>query len=141
MTNQPKSLSQTNTDSLVSSQTLAWNIAMAADERKAEDIVLLDVGELCYLTDYFVIVTGFSKAQLRAISDSIEAKILEELHKQPLRTSGKAESNWIIHDYGEVIVHIFLPQEREFYNLEAFWGHARSFHYEPGLNHFPKESL
>ena len=129
MTNQPKSLSQLSnsnqTKPEISSETLARKIAEAADERKAEDIVLLNVAELSYLADYFVIVTGFSKAQLKAISDSIEKKIAEDVQVYPLRTSGKVEASWIIHDYGDVIVHIFLPQEREFYNLEAFWGHAR----------------
>ncbi|ELR96474.1 ribosome silencing factor [Gloeocapsa sp. PCC 73106] len=137
MTNQPQSLSQLNSYSEVSSQTLAWKIAAAADERKAEDIILLDVGELSYLTDYFVIVTGFSKAQVRAISDSIEAIIAKQLLRSPLRTSGKNEASWIIHDYGDVIAHMFLPQEREFYNLEAFWGHARRFEYQPELQQFP----
>jgi ribosome-associated protein len=136
MTNQPKSLSQLSSQSEVSSQTLAWKIAAAADERKAAAIVILDVGELSYLTDYFVIVTGFSKAQLRAISDSIEEIIYQQLQKYPLRTSGKTEASWVIHDYGDVITHIFLPQEREFYNLEAFWGHARRFDYQPDLNQF-----
>ncbi len=106
------------------SQPLALAIAEAADDRKAEDIVILGVTDVSYLTDYFVIVTGFSKAQLRAISESIEERVEQEWQIQPIRTEGKTEGSWILHDYGEVIVHIFLPQEREFYNLEAFWGHG-----------------
>ena len=137
MTNQPQFLSQLNTSVEVSSKTLAWKIATAADDRKAEDIISLDVGALSYLTDYFVIVTGFSSAQIRAISEAIEDKIETELNRQPIRTSGKVESSWVIHDYGDVIVHIFLPQEREFYNLEAFWGHAQRFIYQPDLKEFP----
>jgi len=131
MTNQPKSISQINTSREISSKELAWKIAVAADDRKADNIVLLEVGELSYLTDYFVIVTGFSKAQLKAISDSIEEKVVQEFARQPLRTSGKVDASWIIHDYGDVIVHIFLPQEREYYNLEAFWGHAQRLNYQP----------
>ncbi|MGK7876287.1 MAG: ribosome silencing factor [Xenococcaceae cyanobacterium] len=107
-----------------SSQHLAWTIAQAADDRKAEDIVLLRVAEVSYLTDYFVIATGFSKTQVQAISDSIKEKVEKECQKHPMRIEGKAEGTWILQDYGDVIVHIFLPQEREFYNLEAFWGHA-----------------
>ena len=103
---------------------LAWTIATAADEKKADDIVLLQVGEVSYLTDYFVIVTGFSKAQVRAIADTVEAKVELEWHQQPLRVEGKTDGNWILMDYGDVIVHILLPTEREYYNLEAFWGHA-----------------
>lgn len=106
------------------SQHLAWTIAEAADDRKAADIVLLRVTEVSYLTDYFVIVTGFSKTQARAISDAIEEKVEQMFNRQPQRIAGKTEASWIIQDYGQVIVHVFLPQEREFYNLEAFWGHA-----------------
>ena len=106
------------------SRPLALTIAEAADDRKAEDIVILGVTDVSYLTDYFVIVTGFSQAQLRAISESIEERVEQEWQIQPIRTEGKTEGSWILHDYGEVIAHIFLPQEREFYNLEAFWGHG-----------------
>ncbi|MGD2181615.1 ribosome silencing factor [Lusitaniella coriacea] len=107
-----------------SSLQLARAIAEAADDRKASDIVILGVTELCYLTDYFVIVSGFSKTQVRAIADSIEDKTQKELQRTPLRTEGKAEGTWILQDYGDVIVHTLLPTEREYYNLEAFWGHA-----------------
>lgn len=108
-----------------SSEQLAWMIAEAADERKAEDIILLKLDEISYLADFFVILTGFSKTQLRAIADAIEHKLETEWQKLPLRTEGKSEANWILQDYGDVIVHIFLPEERDFYNLEAFWGHAQ----------------
>ncbi|OKH19458.1 ribosome silencing factor [Hydrococcus rivularis NIES-593] len=113
--------SQTSDDS---SHRLAETIVQAADDRKASDIVVLKVTDISYLTDYFVIATGFSRTQVRAISDSIEEKVARECHKNPLRVEGKGEGSWILHDYGDVIVHIFMPQEREFYNLEAFWGHA-----------------
>ena len=106
------------------SQRFALSIAEAANDRKAADIVILGVADVSYLSDYFVIVTGFSQAQLRAISEAIQERVEQEWQRQPLRTEGKTEGRWILHDYGDVIVHIFLPQEREFYNLEAFWGHA-----------------
>jgi ribosome-associated protein len=77
------------------------------------------------LADYFVIVSGFSRAQVRAIADNIEKVVAENYQRLPLQTEGRGEANWILQDYGEVIVHIFLPEEREFYNLEAFWGHAQ----------------
>ena len=111
-------------DSLLTSEQLAWKIAEAADDKKAADIVLLKVQEISYLADYFVIATGFSVTQLRAISESIEKQLIDSYNKYPIRVEGKTQSNWIVMDYGEVIAHIFLPQEREYYNLEAFWGHA-----------------
>ena len=106
------------------SQNLAVTAAQAADDRKGGDIVLLKVAEVSYLADYFVMVTGFSKVQVRAISQSIQEKVETELQRQPLRMEGQAEGTWVLLDYGDVIVHILMPQEREFYNLEAFWGHA-----------------
>jgi ribosome-associated protein len=118
----------------ITSQTLAWTIAEAADDRKAENIVLLKVEEMSYLTDYFVIATGFSKAQVRAISDSIEEAVSTKLAKSPLRIEGKSDANWILYDYGDVIAHIFLPQEREFYDLEAFWGAAEKIKFSPRVN-------
>lgn len=107
-----------------SSLKLAWTIAHAADDRKAANIVLLRVAEVSYLADYFVIATGFSRTQVRAIADAIETATEEHLHRVPLRTEGRGENTWILQDYGEVIAHSLLPTEREFYNLEAFWGHA-----------------
>ncbi|HEY9875689.1 MAG TPA: ribosome silencing factor [Candidatus Obscuribacterales bacterium] len=106
------------------SQNLAVTAAQAADDRKGGDIVLLKVAEVSYLADYFVMVTGFSKVQVRAISQSIQEKVETELQRQPLRMEGQAEGSWVLLDYGDVIVHILMPNEREFYNLEAFWGHA-----------------
>ncbi|NEP10533.1 MAG: ribosome silencing factor [Symploca sp. SIO2C1] len=112
------------------SREIALTIAQAADERKGENIVILGVAEVSYLTDYFVIVTGFSKVQVRAISQAIEQKVESRWQRLPLRTEGQAEGSWILQDYGEVIVHILLPQEREFYNLEAFWGHAEHIEFQ-----------
>lgn len=103
---------------------LATLIADAADARKGEDIVLLKVGEVTVIADYFVMVTGFSKVQIRAIAGSIEDKVEEVLNRRPLRSEGLAEGGWVLQDYGDVIVHILMPQEREHYDLEAFWGHA-----------------
>ncbi len=110
---------------------LAWAIAQAADDRKAADIVILKVDEVSYLADYFVIITGFSSTQARAISEAIEDHVEQEFQKLPLHIAGKSEAAWILQDYGDVIVHIFQPQEREFYHLEAFWGHAQRIEFSP----------
>ncbi|MEW5861170.1 MAG: ribosome silencing factor [Cyanobacteriota bacterium] len=111
-------------DKQTATKELALTAARAADDRKAADIVLLQVGEVSYLADYFAIATGFSRVQVRAIAQSIEQQVETEWQRLPLRVEGKAEGSWILLDYGDVIIHILLPQEREFYNLEAFWGHA-----------------
>lgn len=123
---------ETSTDSsdFDTSWQLARTIAEAADDRKAGDIVLLQVAEVSYLTDYFAIATGFSKTQVRAICDAIETKVETDLQRRPLRTEGKSEGVWILLDYGDAIAHIMMPAEREFYNLEAFWGHAQRINFQ-----------
>lgn len=103
---------------------LALTIAEAGSDRKAGDILLLRVADVSYLADYFVMMTGYSRVQVRAIAEAIEEKVSTELSRRPLRVEGKTEATWALLDYGEIIVHIMLPKEREFYNLEAFWGHA-----------------
>ncbi|MEM8777285.1 MAG: ribosome silencing factor [Cyanobacteria bacterium P01_G01_bin.49] len=106
-------------------QEFAKTIAQAADDRKADNIVMLQVTDVSYLTDYFVIVTGYSRTQVRAIAEAIEDKVAQVYDRYPLHTEGKSQETWILQDFGDVIVHIFLPEEREFYNLEAFWSHAK----------------
>ncbi len=108
---------------------LALTAVQAADDRKGGDIVLLHVTEVSLLADYFVLVTGYSKVQVRAIANAIANKTQDELLRAPLHTEGMAESVWVLQDYGDVIIHILMPQEREFYNLEAFWGHAERVDY------------
>ena len=119
-----------NGDVSITSEQLAQKIAEAADDKKAADIILLKVSDVSYLADYFVIATGFSKTQIRAICDEIEEKIVEQFQRAPIRVEGKTEGNWILQDYGDVIVHIFLPEDREYYNLEAFWGHTERIQFQ-----------
>jgi ribosome-associated protein len=107
-----------------SSYELAMKAAEAASDRKAGDVVLLKLADVSYIADYFVVATGYSRVQVRAIADAVEDKVEQELHRPPLRIEGKGEGNWVLYDYGDVIVHVMMPKEREFYNLEAFWGHA-----------------
>lgn len=115
---------------------LAYAIAAAADERKAGNITILQVGDVSYLADYFVVVTGFSAVQVRAITRSIEATLETDHNRRPLRVEGQGEGSWIVMDYGEVIVHIFMPETRDFYDLEAFWGHADQIVYQSSGQQF-----
>ena len=106
------------------SHNLAMAIAQAADDRKGSDIMVLKVSDVSYVADYFVIATGFSNVQVRAIARSMQEKVELEWQQLPLRVEGFAEGAWVLLDFGDVIAHIFMPKEREFYSLEAFWGHA-----------------
>ena len=99
---------------------LIVTVAQAAEDRKAVDIVLLRVSEVSFLADYFAIVTGFSNVQVRAICQAIADQVEEEWQRLPLRTQGLSDASWVVMDYGDAIIHILKPQEREFYNLEAF---------------------
>lgn len=106
------------------SQTLAIAIAQAADDRKGGDIQVLKVDEVSFLADYFVIVTGFSRTQVRAIATAIQHQAEEKCQRLPLRKEGQSEATWIVLDYGDVIAHVLMPEQRDYYDLEAFWGHA-----------------
>ncbi len=103
---------------------IALTAAKAADERKGGDIVCLDVGAVSVIADYFVVVTGYSTTQVKAIVGAIEEALLEQLNLEPFRLEGLNEATWVLMDYGDAIVHVQLEAEREFYDLEAFWGHA-----------------
>ncbi|NJR65247.1 MAG: ribosome silencing factor, partial [Leptolyngbyaceae cyanobacterium CRU_2_3] len=103
------------------SRQLAMTIAQAADDRKGSDIVLLQVADVSYIADYFVLVTGLSSNQVRAIARAIEDQVETDWQRLPVRVEGQTEGTWVLMDYGDVIVHIFMPKEREFYGLEAFW--------------------
>jgi ribosome-associated protein len=106
------------------SEQVAILAAKAADDRKAGDMVLIKVSEVSFIADYLLIVTGFSRAQLRAISESVQDEIEKTYGVSPMSTEGASHGDWILVDYGDVIVHIMSPDGREFYNLEAFWGHG-----------------
>jgi ribosome-associated protein len=109
-----------------SSKYLALQAALAADDRKAADMLLIRVVEVTVIADYFLIVTGFSRAQLRAIAESIEAKVQEVCQREPNHVEGKNNGNWVLVDYGDVIVHVMSTEDREYYNLEAFWSHGEA---------------
>ena len=102
---------------------MAKTAALAADSRKATDLKVLEVSKLTVLTDYFIICTGASTTQIRAIADEIE-KVLKEKGISQLRIEGYAPANWILMDYGSIVVNIFHPDMRQFYALERLWSDA-----------------
>lgn len=101
------------------------NIAVqAAEDKKAIDITVLDIREVSVITDYFVICSGRSRTQVKAIVENIQ-EILEKEGVVALRREGFREGNWVLLDYGDVIIHVFQESERQFYKLERLWGDAR----------------
>jgi ribosome-associated protein len=104
---------------------LARRIVELAEDKKAADIVLLDLGELTTLADAFVICSGGSERQISAIADGILEGLRDEGVK-PIGREGTAESHWVLVDFGSVIVHVFTPPERDYYQLEKHWAGART---------------
>jgi ribosome-associated protein len=106
-----------------SSQEKAFLCARALLDRKAIDLVILEVKDLSSFTDYFLICSGNSDRQVQAIASHMEEKLGKEgIH--PLGIEGKREGRWILLDYGDVVVHIFFHPVREFYDLERLWSEA-----------------
>ena len=103
-----------------SARTKAILAALAQAEKKAENIVVINVGEVCNFTEYFVICTGLSTLQFRAISDNIQKK-LKSIGYRPFHIDGETSPNWLVLDYDDVIVHIFNPDARSYYELERLW--------------------
>lgn len=98
--------------------------AKYADDKKAENIMLLDLRGLSPVTDFFVITTASSNPQLRAVRDNIVDELRENQGQKPLVSDGTYESQWLIVNYPNVLVHILSPEKREYYALEELWGDA-----------------
>jgi len=95
-----------------------------ADNRKAENITVLDVRELSSVTDYFVIASGTSEPHLRAIVDEIEESLSEEYGLEPRARDGTYQTAWVVLDYFDVIIHVMRADVRDRYDLETLWGDA-----------------
>ncbi len=113
---------------LLDSGQLARAAVDIASDKKASDVILLDIRDVTTIADYFVICSGNNPRQIRAIADAIDEQLGEQganlLHRE-----GVAESGWILLDFGDVIVHIFGPREREYYRLERLWSEAKTVVY------------
>jgi len=106
------------------SRKLALACRELADNKKAEDIVILDVRELSSVTDYFVIASGTSEPHLRAITDEIADRLREDYDTRPLAIDGTSQSAWVVLDFFDVIVHVMHRDVRKRYDLETLWGDA-----------------
>jgi len=104
---------------------IARRIVDAAEDKKAADIVLLDVSALTSMADYFVVCSGGSERQLGAIADGVSEKLRDE-GVRPIGREGGSGSHWTLLDFGSVIVHVFAPPERDYYQLERLWSKAKT---------------
>ena len=104
----------------MTAKALAKRVAVLASERKAIDIQVLELAKLTSFTDYFVVCSGSSDRQVKAIADSVEVSLKEE-GQRPIGAEGAAGSKWVLVDYGSVVLHVFYEAEREYYALEKLW--------------------
>ncbi|SHK19045.1 ribosome silencing factor [Rhodothermus profundi] len=106
------------------SRVLARHAVDAALEKKAQDLVVIDMRQVSGVADYFVLCTGQSDLQIRAIAEAIEERIEQCCQERPWHVEGREHLQWVVLDYVDVVVHIFTPEKRAFYNLERLWGDA-----------------
>ncbi len=92
----------------------------ALDEKKAEDITVLEIGDISIIADYFIIANGTNSSQVQALVDNVQ-EVLDKNGYHPKRIEGVRSTNWILMDYGDVVVHIFSKEDRLFYDLERIW--------------------
>lgn len=100
---------------------------MAADaiaDKKGLDIEILEVGDLLAITEVFVIASGTSRTHVRAVSEGVEEALAEAVERKPLRREGTDQAEWVLLDYGDVVIHLFQPEQREYYGLERLWRDA-----------------
>ena len=95
--------------------------ARAADAKKAQDIVILDVGEIMGIVESFVIASAPNSRLVRAIVDEVERELFERTGDKPRAVEGLRDASWVLLDYGDLVVHVFLTETREFYDLERLW--------------------
>jgi ribosome-associated protein len=109
----------------------ALTAARVAELNRGRDIEILDLRELTSVFDFFVLVTGASRRQLHAISEEIDQAFRREYNDRRMGIEGFAESRWILLDFGDVVVHLFDQETRDYYNLEQLWAGAKKVPFEP----------
>lgn len=104
---------------------LARRVVELIADKKGEDVLLLDIRDISILADYFVIGSATSKRQAKAITDGIKQETKQAFDVRPLHIEGEAATGWILMDYGGVVVHLFTPEIRAYYDLEGLWRDGR----------------
>jgi ribosome-associated protein len=97
-------------------------IAGLAQEKLAEDVVILDLRPVCVYTDFFVLSSGRNPRQTKGILDEVQTRLKQDYELRPQSVEGAAQGDWILADYLDVVLHVFTPETREYYGLEELWG-------------------
>jgi ribosome-associated protein len=111
----------TETAAAIAARELACVAARAADEKKAEHTIVLAVGDVLAITDYFVITSASNRRLVKSVVDAVEEAVREQLGRSPIRTEGASEQQWVLVDYGDVVVHIFAEEIRAYYEIERLY--------------------
>lgn len=118
----------------------SWLVAVrAAESKKATDIRVLDLTGITSFTDYFVICTGANQRQIQAIGDEVNLQMKRQAGELPLSVEGYTQAEWLLADYGDLLVHVFSPKARQYYDLERLWRSAKTVEIpaEPGSSDAP----
>jgi ribosome-associated protein len=127
-------------DDLASVRTWAALAARAADDKKATSTVVLEVGPILAITDAFVITSGNNVRLVRTIAEEIEKQVKEGGGPSPLRVEGLDDARWVLLDYGDFVVHVFLDEVRDYYDLERLWSDAPKLDWESIAAELPTAS-
>jgi ribosome-associated protein len=103
---------------------LARYIVDVVEDKKAEDIMLLDLRPDAIIADFFILCNGNSERQLKALADNVRENVKEKYNKLPFSVEGGSDSGWVLMDYGDIVVHLFLEEKRQYYDLEGLWRSA-----------------
>jgi ribosome-associated protein len=107
--------------------------ARAAADKQAQDTVVFEVGQILAITDHFVVTSGSNVRQVRSVADEIEKQVKEAGGAGPLRTEGLDDARWVLLDYGDFVVHVFLDEVRRYYDLERLWADAPVVEWDEGV--------
>jgi len=113
---------------------LAVAVARAADDAHATDVLIFHVGDVLGVTEYFVVAGASNRRLVNAVVEDVEAAMKEELDRAPLRVEGVREQQWVLIDYGDVVVHVFLEEVREFYEIERLYTDVPKVDWSGGLS-------
>lgn len=119
-----------------SAESLEWAraAALAIDDKRGLDVVVIDVADIVQITEVFVIATGTSRRHAITLADAAKERIRDEYGHQPLRSEGDDEGEWILLDFGSMVVHVFQEETRRFYDLERLWADAERIEIDlPGM--------
>ena len=111
------------------SKFLVLMAAKACDEKKAKEIKLININKVSYISDWILIAEGLSDVQVRSITKSVEVELRENANIEPIRKEGVNQAKWALLDYGDLIVNIFQPDIRKFYDLESFWSNGDNLNF------------